>query len=184
MLIIHLNSLVVAQTNAIRHLPELWPRCPWAIVASRSLWGTYLGNLGGLADMAENGRAEVIRSSILGDVMYKLLCRRGLSWSACLLPICQHDMHAFVENLCLRVFTIPVPIPFRFHFGSDSKIFGSSSLYDSHYMICNLWSSLGSLQFKKFRLKIWIRARTGLRLVMQIGEILVKNFLAFKAGRA
>ena len=30
-----------------------------------------------------------------------------------------------------RVATIPVRIPIRFHFGSDSKIFGYSSLNDS-----------------------------------------------------
>ena len=29
-----------------------------------------------------------------------------------------------------RFFTIPVLIPFRFHFGSGSRIFGSSILYD------------------------------------------------------
>ena len=35
------------------------------------------------------------------------------------------------EGVMDRVFTIPVLIPFRFHFGSGSKIFGYSSPFDS-----------------------------------------------------
>ena len=50
----------------------------------------------------------------------------------------------------IRVFMIPVLIPFRFHFGSGSRIFGSSILYDSICYCIGGWLAIADHPLSKF----------------------------------